>query len=778
MSEIHRYAAFISYSSADHRFARRLHRALESYSIPRSLGTFDLISAGGKKNRVYPVFRDREELPTGELGELIDSALKTSAALIVVCSPNSAASPWVQKEIEFFAGLGRRDRIFAIIPDDVLLEIEGRKATPLCFPPAFRDDAEGVSLKPVAADARKSKDGFRNASLKVIAGLVRKSPGDLINRDRKRARERRLAFGVASTAAIAALAFVGAWFDARAWRSDLTARASEMIRMGRPLAAATFVLGGLPERGAALNAAHADAIPEFRLSGLTRPLLALGPVAGFQFSNDGRYLIIRTASGAGALHDLSNPMIPPLPLGEIDEAPLSISGDGRFLLTRSRNGIGAVRDLRAPRSAPLSIGRVNVAAFSGDGRFLATQTPYHAGLLLDLRAPRSEPLALGDVSFIHFSGDGRYLLTLDYSRGIGALRDLRAPRAAPLSLGPIQTLDSLFVGERYLFTLDQSSVGVLRDLRNLTAAPLQLGPIDQASFSADGRFLLTREPNHAYALRDLRDVGAAPEQLGSLDFFVFSHDSRFLLLRDRGGAVTLRKLRDASTAPRPLGILGRVNLGISSDGNFLITVDQGGVGTLHDLRARGAPSQQLGPVDHFAYSSDGRFLLTRTPAGGGTLRDLQSPDATPISLGNIRLGSGFSGNSHFLFTLDSDGEGALRNLTAPLVEARREVCQASGHSLMPFEHAVRGRGSTDSVSRHLRGRPWNPCDWRGLLAVLPNTENGDGWFEGARQWVRLMQVRYGGGSDYNCGETTSRASPATRAARVRMCATYNPADAN
>src|SRR4051812_20136967 len=111
MAELYRYAAFISYSSKDAAFAKRLHHALETYGIPSSLGKYDLIG-GGKKNRIYPVFRDREELAAGHLGDVIEANLRASAALIVVCSPDAAASPWVQKEIEYFASLGRQDKIF------------------------------------------------------------------------------------------------------------------------------------------------------------------------------------------------------------------------------------------------------------------------------------------------------------------------------------------------------------------------------------------------------------------------------------------------------------------------------------------------------------------------------------------------------------------------------------------------------------------------------------------------------------------------------------------
>jgi hypothetical protein len=67
-------AAFISFSSKDARFARRLNRVRESCAVPSSLGKFDPIG-GGKKNRINPVFRDREELSAGELDERIEAAL-------------------------------------------------------------------------------------------------------------------------------------------------------------------------------------------------------------------------------------------------------------------------------------------------------------------------------------------------------------------------------------------------------------------------------------------------------------------------------------------------------------------------------------------------------------------------------------------------------------------------------------------------------------------------------------------------------------------------------
>jgi len=216
MAERYRYAAFISYSSKDAAFARRLHRSLETYAIPHSLGKFDL-AGEGKANRIYPVFRDREELSAGQLGEQIEAKLRQSAALVVICSPNSAMSPWVEKEIEYFAGLGRHAKIFAIIAEGApLWDEQGRDATHACFPAAFHGNAlAGDKLEPLAADARKGRDGYRNAWLKVVAGIVGVSPGQLIDRDAKRQRQRLFAnvavWLVAAGAMLAAFQTQGQW---------------------------------------------------------------------------------------------------------------------------------------------------------------------------------------------------------------------------------------------------------------------------------------------------------------------------------------------------------------------------------------------------------------------------------------------------------------------------------------------------------------------------------------------------------------------------------------
>ena len=109
----YKYKAFISYSHQDKKWGDWLHKGLETYRIPPDLSRKISRSQGRLlPKRLYPIFRDREELPTShELGKVINQALKDSSHLVVICSPRSAKSQWVNEEIKQFKSLGKCDRI-------------------------------------------------------------------------------------------------------------------------------------------------------------------------------------------------------------------------------------------------------------------------------------------------------------------------------------------------------------------------------------------------------------------------------------------------------------------------------------------------------------------------------------------------------------------------------------------------------------------------------------------------------------------------------------------
>src|SRR5688500_12089246 len=112
-----RYSAFISYNHRDRKWAVRLHRSLERYRIPKRLRGRET-RFGALGDRLKPVFRDRDELAaSSDLAESVRQGLEASETLVVICSPNSARSHWVNEEIRTFIKWGREDRIRLIIVD-------------------------------------------------------------------------------------------------------------------------------------------------------------------------------------------------------------------------------------------------------------------------------------------------------------------------------------------------------------------------------------------------------------------------------------------------------------------------------------------------------------------------------------------------------------------------------------------------------------------------------------------------------------------------------------
>jgi len=193
-----RYRAFISYSHQDKSWAGGLHKALETYAIPKRL-IGQTTAAGVIPKRLTPIFRDRDELASAtDLGRKVNEALAQSANLIVICSPRSAASRWVNEEVLAFKRLGRSEHIFCLIVDGEpnASSLPGREAQE-CFAEALRYtvDANGKltnqPTEPIAADARPGKDGKTNAKLKLIAGMLDIGFDKLKQREQQR-RQRRM----------------------------------------------------------------------------------------------------------------------------------------------------------------------------------------------------------------------------------------------------------------------------------------------------------------------------------------------------------------------------------------------------------------------------------------------------------------------------------------------------------------------------------------------------------------------------------------------------------
>ena len=187
------YDAFISYSHRDLKWARWLQHRLETFRIPRDLCEKDAPRAHLK------VFRDQTDLSGVELQNALQRELEASRFLIVICSPFSAASPWVNDEIRSFQTRGRADYIIPFIVDG---EPESDKPELECFPPTLRS-VEGEH--PLGANAVEI--GKNKAFLKLMAVILDVRFNRLVDREKQR---RRTTILTASAVVVAVLGIISA----------------------------------------------------------------------------------------------------------------------------------------------------------------------------------------------------------------------------------------------------------------------------------------------------------------------------------------------------------------------------------------------------------------------------------------------------------------------------------------------------------------------------------------------------------------------------------------
>ena len=154
------YFAFISYQRKDEDWAEWLQHQLEHYHLPANVAADN----PDIPQEIRPLFRDKTELAGGILANEIRSALESSRFLIVLCSPNSAKSEWVDKEVQTFINMGRVAQIIPLIIGGMPYDDEQE-----CFTPTLRqlrktdNELLGINI---------AEMGREVASIKVIAQML------------------------------------------------------------------------------------------------------------------------------------------------------------------------------------------------------------------------------------------------------------------------------------------------------------------------------------------------------------------------------------------------------------------------------------------------------------------------------------------------------------------------------------------------------------------------------------------------------------------------------
>ena len=203
-----KYFAFISYSSRDAKWGKRVQRKLENYRLPAELSS----RHGWARRPLKPVFFAPTDIQPGNLTEELKARLRASRNLIVICSPHSAKSEWVGKEIAYFHELGRADQIHYFIVDGT--PHSGNPETE-CFNPVI--DTLGL---PEILGANIHEQNYRwswlnkeRAYVQLISKLLGVEFDSIWNRHKRRVKQQIVGWIVGVLAILAAILAV--WLTSR-----------------------------------------------------------------------------------------------------------------------------------------------------------------------------------------------------------------------------------------------------------------------------------------------------------------------------------------------------------------------------------------------------------------------------------------------------------------------------------------------------------------------------------------------------------------------------------
>ncbi len=227
MQENFKYFAFISFQSADAKEALWVQKAIEGYRLPTAVSRSHSLP-----KKMPPCFCYLNDINLSEeLMQELKLRMEQSQYLIVVCSPRSAKSTFVNGGIDYFVNLGRRDRIIPLIVDGIPYTNDPETE---CYPEALKrhfpkssdpmQDHQilGVNLNEEGAGSKRWKR--QRAVLMVIARMLNLEFENLWNREVERRKHQRRAI-IAGVAGILCLLGL-TWYFSRS--VDIEVSISEM----------------------------------------------------------------------------------------------------------------------------------------------------------------------------------------------------------------------------------------------------------------------------------------------------------------------------------------------------------------------------------------------------------------------------------------------------------------------------------------------------------------------------------------------------------------------
>jgi WD40 repeat protein len=601
--------------------------------------------------RVFPIFRDREELPvSADLGMNIVDALRRSRYLIVICSPSAARSRWVNEEIKIFKALGGESRILALIVEGEPNASDGKPGfapDAECFPEALRYQweagiATATRAEPIAADARPHGDGKANARLKLLAGLLGVDYDALRQRDQaRRVRRLRAMVGAASILiALFALLGIALYFqrDAAREQENIARQNAKEARDEKHRAE-----HALEETRRTLS--QSDYLQACRLLSEENLSLAIAYLCRSLRTNP------RNASASTALLAL-----------------LTYNNHPTLIWSRTNAAVPRVVRAEATRFA-VGLADGSVSLFS-----LPQGSPIGARLSAPDQAERDSIWKDFGINDVAFSPDGKRLATADQDNRV-RMWDLLEGKM--LFQQEHATLSAKYVPSIYSVRFDPSGkllataatdgCGLILDVvRGELPQAWQerlagdfMGPNGSVEFAPDGS-MIAAATKRGLSVWQAETAKPLMEYVADVRQATFSHDGARVIAACGDGTARVFDPKSGKSTVEPLRHFSPVvNARFApGDGRILCTCEDGSA-WLWDAATGEHSSGRLGhthPISAAEFSDSGRLVLTASADGTARLWDALHTDATflPMPHSVPLTCAAFAGRNSLVLTTSTD----------------------------------------------------------------------------------------------------------------------------
>ena len=591
------YKAFVSYShAADGKLAPTLQAALERFAKPWN------------QMRAMRVFVDKASLSANPgLWSTIEAALDESEYFLLLASPSSAQSLWVQKEVEHWAQLGRARQLLIALTEGDIVWAQGdgdfdwnqSTALPRALRQTMPEEPLYVDLRWVKSESQLSlQDPRFTDAVASLAARMRGIPkddlyGEHVLQHRKAVRLRRIATTALAVLTLAALA---ASVVALRQRNEAIRQAN--MAVGRQLAAQS--------ESARIQGAR---LLPYSLLLAVESMRTFPSVEADQAIRDGLSLIPRQL--AVMQHEDAVTAIAVQPQG----GRIATGTAGGVLRVWNADGGGERRLLEHH-------GRLSRLVFSPDGKRLAAATWNRLVGIWDADSGKqtsSGQLPVGRTDRIAFSADGTLLAANTLAGSASTVTVWNATtgaliRTLPLDRGT-ENSQGLAFGDGVLACVAYSRIRAWdTNTWNELPPPPDIPPASFADirFLPDGKHLVAGGGSGKLWIWDLSARKTVVVEAPTLSAIAISADGKYVAAATRAGQVQVWQSEDWKTVTTVTHGAEIASLAFSASGTILAAAGADGLATLWAIPG----GQKLASLDHggavagVAFTADGRRMVT------------------------------------------------------------------------------------------------------------------------------------------------------------------------